>query len=187
MTILDGKEQERQGVMETANLMVVSARTAPKSGGVDDIFTAVVYGQEVEDLAADMEKIAVERNIEAWRQQAQNVRGSDIIVLIGVRGTKRYVTNCGACGYESCDEFDKAEKRLRQDFDGPTCIFKALDLGIAVGSAAKTASILNVDNRIFYRIGAAAKRLNYIPEASIIMGIPLSAKGKNPYFDRTRI
>jgi uncharacterized ferredoxin-like protein len=59
-----------------------------------------------------------------------------------------------------------------------------LDLGIAVGSAVKTASILNVDNRIFYRIGAAAKRLNYMPEASIIMGIPLSAKGKNPYFDR---
>ena len=80
--------------------------------------------------------------------------------------------------------FDKAEKKLRQDFDGPTCIFKALDLGIAVGSAVKTASLLNVDNRIFYRIGAAARRLNYLPEASIIMGIPLSAKGKNPYFDR---
>jgi uncharacterized ferredoxin-like protein len=62
MPILDGKEQERQGLMETANLMVVSARTAPKSGGRDDIFTAVVYGKEIEDIAADIEKIAVERN-----------------------------------------------------------------------------------------------------------------------------
>jgi len=53
-----------------------------------------------------------------------------------------------------------------------------------VSSAAKTASLLNADNRIFYRIGAAAKRLNYMPEASILMGIPLSARGKNPYFDR---
>jgi uncharacterized ferredoxin-like protein len=184
MPILDGKEQERQGVMETANLMVVSARTAPKSGGVDDIFTAVVVGQEIEALAADMEKIGAERKIEAWSQQARSVRDSDTIVLIGVKGTKRYVTNCGACGYGSCDEFEVAEKRLRQDFDGPTCIFKALDLGIAVCSAVKVASTLNVDNRIYYRIGAAAKRLNYMPEASIIMGIPLSAKGKNPYFDR---
>jgi len=186
MPILDGKEQERQGVMETANLMVVSARTAPKSGGVDDIFTAIVYGQEVGDLAADMEKIAAERNIESWKQQAQNVRGADVIVLVGVRGTKRYVTNCGACGYDSCNEFEKAEKRHRQDFDGPTCVFKALDLGVAVGSAAKTANILNVDNRIFYRIGAAAMRLKYMPGASIVMGIPLSARGKNPYFDRER-
>jgi len=184
MPILDGREQERQGVMETANLMVVSARTAPKSGGVDDIFTAVVVGQEIEALAADMEKIGAERKIEAWSQLAGSVRRSDAIVLIGVKGTKRYVTNCGACGYGSCDEFEKAEKRLRQDFEGPTCIFKALDLGVAVCSAVKIASILNVDNRIYYRIGTAAKRLNYMPEASIIMGIPLSAKGKSPYFDR---
>jgi uncharacterized ferredoxin-like protein len=184
MPILEGREQERQGVRETARLMVVSARTSPKSGGVDDILTAVVYGAEVEALAADMEKIAAERKVERWSQQAPNVRDSDVVVLVGVRGTKRYVTNCGACGYGSCEEFEKAEKRLRQDFDGPTCIFKALDLGIAIGSAAKTASLHNVDNRIFYRIGVAAKRLNYLPEASIIMGIPLSAKGKNPYFDR---
>jgi uncharacterized ferredoxin-like protein len=184
MPILDGQDQERQGVMETANLMVVSARTAPKSGGIDDILTSVVYGAEVEALAADMEKIAAERHIERWNQQAPNVRDAEVIVLIGVRGTKSYITNCGACGYESCAEFAKSEKKLRQDFDGPTCIFKAIDLGIAVGTAVKTASLLNVDNRIFYRIGVAAKRLHYMPEASLIMGIPLSAKGKNPYFDR---
>ena len=73
---------------------------------------------------------------------------------------------------------------MGQDFVGPNCIFKLLDLGIALGSAVKTASILNIDNRIMYRIGVAAKRLNMLPEASIIMGIPLSAKGKSIYFDR---
>jgi len=184
MPILDGKEQERQGILETANLMVVSARTAPKSGGIDDILTAVVTGAEIEALAADMERLAVERKIERWGQQAKEVRGAEVIVLIGVRGTKRYVANCGACGYKSCETFEKADKKLGQDFEGPTCIFKALDLGIALGSAVKTASLLNVDNRIFYRIGAVAKRLHYLSEASIIMGIALSALGKNPYFSR---
>jgi uncharacterized ferredoxin-like protein len=185
MPILKGKEQERQGLMETANLMVVSARTAPKSGGRDDILTAVVYGREVEEIAADMEKIAVERQQEGWAQQAREIRASEVIVLIGVRSTISYVTNCGACGYESCEAFNKAPKQRGQDFDGPSCIFKTLDLGIAVGSAARTASLLNADNRIFYRIGAAAMRLNYMPEASTIMGIPLTATGKNPYFDRS--
>jgi len=184
MPIFDGREQERKGLMETANLMLVSARTAPKSGGVDDILTAIVYGAEVGVLAADMEKLAVERKIDRWSKQAQEIKGAEVIVLIGVRGTKRYVTNCGACGYKSCDDFEKAEKKLGQDFEGPTCIFKALDLGIALCSAVKTASLLNVDNRIFYRIGVAAKRLNYLPEASLIMGIPLSSEGKNPYFSR---
>jgi uncharacterized ferredoxin-like protein len=184
MPILDSLEQERQGIMQTANLMVVAARTAPKSGGRDDILAAIVYGPELEALVADMEKIGTERNGERWRQQAQNVRAAQVIVLLGVRGTKSYITNCGACGYESCEAFDKAKKKRGQDFLGPTCIFKALDLGIALCSAVKTASILNADNRIFYRIGVAAQRLRYLPEASIIMGIPLSAKGKNPYFDR---
>lgn len=184
MPILDGKEQERKGVMETASLMLLSARTAPKARGIDDILTAVVYGQELEDLAADLDRLLEERKADGWGRTAQLVRGSEVVILIGARGTKRHVTNCGACGYSSCEEFDNVEKKLRNDFDGPTCTIKALDLGIAIGSAVKTASILNVDNRIFYRIGVAAKRLNYLPEASIIMGIPLSARGKNPYFDR---
>ena len=95
------------------------------------------------------------------------------------------MTNCGGCGYGSCHEFGEAKKKLvGLDFEGPTCLFKALDLGIALGSAAKAANMLNVDNRIFYRIGTAAKRLGYMPEASVIMGITLSATGKSPFFDR---
>jgi uncharacterized ferredoxin-like protein len=63
-------------------------------------------------------------------------------------------------------------------------MLKLLDLGIALGSAAKTAMDLNVDNRIMYRIGVAATRLGYLPGSSVVMGIPLSVKGKNIYFDR---
>jgi len=112
------------------------------------------------------------------------VRDSETVVLIGVRGTKKYGLNCGACGYTTCEEFEKIRKELGRDCVGPTCLFKALDLGIALGSTVKIASTFNVDNRIMYRIGTAAMRLNMLSEASIIMGIPLSVKGKNPYFDR---
>jgi len=170
--------------MQVSRLMLVSARTAPKSGGVDDILTALVFGKEKDSLAAEMEKIGEERSISGFGRDAGNVRNSEAVVLIGIRGTKKFGMNCGACGYADCDEFEKAEKKAGQDFTGPTCIFKALDLGIAMGSAAKTANILNVDNRIMYRIGVAARRLKMMPEASVIMGIPVSAKGKNIYFDR---
>jgi uncharacterized ferredoxin-like protein len=186
MPVLDGREQERQGILETANLMVVAARTAPKAGGKDDILTAVVTGAEIEAIAADMEKIAAERKNPAWAQQAGIIKDAYAVVIIGVRGTKSYGINCGACGFGSCDDFTKVEKKTGQDFDGPNCMMKILDLGIAICSAVKIASILNADNRIYYRIGAAARRLRYLPEASVIMGIPLSATGKNPHFDRER-
>jgi hypothetical protein len=50
-------------------------------------------------------------------------------------------------------------------------------------SAVKTASIHNVDNRIMYTIGVAAKKLGLL-DADVILGIPLSATSKNIYFDR---
>jgi uncharacterized ferredoxin-like protein len=186
MPVLDGRQQERQGILEIANLMVVAARTAPKAGGKDDILTAVVTGPEAAAIAGEMEKIAAERNNPAWIRQAGIIKEADAIVIIGVRGTKSYGLDCGACGFETCDDFTKTEKRAGLDFDGPNCMMKNLDLGIAICSAVKIASILNADNRIYYRIGAAVRRLPYLPEASVIMGVPLSAAGKNPHFDRER-
>lgn len=186
MTAVRGEKDEREGVLYAAKLMLVSARTAPKSGGVDDILSMMVFGEKKEQLADEMDKIAEERKSDGFKRDAKNVRDSEAVVLIGVRGTHLSGLDCGGCGYPSCDEFQKAEKRVGRDFVGPTCIFKLLDLGIALGSAVKTASILNVDNRVMYRAGAAAKRLNMLSEASVIMGIPVSAKGKNIYFDRSR-
>jgi len=181
---IESNKAEQEAVLEVAKLMMVAARTAPKSGGVDDIITLIVHGEEKDAIANKMENIAEERKAEGFRRDAKNVRDSNAVVLIGVRGNKSFGLNCGACGYKTCKEFEERKKELGEDFIGPTCLFKALDLGIALGSAVKTASELNVDNRIMFRIGTAAMKLKLLPEATVIMGIPLSAKGKSIYFDR---
>ncbi|MEM3904925.1 MAG: ferredoxin domain-containing protein, partial [Sulfolobales archaeon] len=54
---------------------------------------------------------------------------------------------------------------------------------IAVGSAFKTASNMNVDNRIMFSVGVAAQELGLI-DCDYVLGIPLSTTAKNPYFDR---
>jgi len=181
--IIASKDAEHDAIFETAKLMLAAARTAPKSAGIDDILTLMVYGREKDAIADKMQEIAQERKAEAFNRDAKNVRDSEAVVLIGVRGHKSFGFNCGACGHKTCAEFDETLER-GEDFQGPTCVFKALDLGIALGSAAKTASLLNVDNRIMYRIGTAAMMLNMMPEVTTTMGIPLSTKGKSIYFDR---
>jgi uncharacterized ferredoxin-like protein len=183
--IIESENGEREAILEAAKLMLISARTAPKSAGIDDVLTIIVHGEEKDAIAGKMEEIAGERKIERFRRDAKNVRDSEAVVMIGVRGNKSLGLNCGACGYESCKEFDEAQKKFGEDFLGPTCLAKALDLGIALGSAVKTASMLNVDNRVMYRVGTAALKLNLLPEATVVMGIPVSAKGKNIYFDRS--
>lgn len=178
------EEGEREAILEVARLMQVAAKTAPKAMGADDVLTLIIYGEEKNAIAEEMNKIADERKADLFKRDAKSVMDSDAILLIGVRGGKSLGLNCGACGYRNCREFEETQKKYGQDFIGPTCVFKALDLGVALGSAVKIASILNVDNRIMYRIGTAAMRMRLIPEATVIIGIPLSAKSKSIYFDR---
>ena len=170
--------------MRAAELMMVSCRTAPKSAGVDDIETILITGEEKDKIAAEMEKMGDERNIDGFKRDADNVKRSEAVLMVGVNGGRSFGLSCGACGHTTCKEFDAARRTSGLDFEGPTCIFKAMDLGIALGSAARMASDLNVDNRIMYRAGTAAKRLGHLSKSSVVMGIPVSAFGKNIYFDR---
>ena len=169
--------------------MASSARTAPKARGVDTIETVIVDGNDLELLASAMEDKAKERPpylSSSFTRDARNVRGSGCVLLIGVTGNPKKAEqplDCGACGYKSCQDLLNAGKQQGKDFSGPICIFQAMDLGIALGSAAKLASQLNVDNRMMYTIGAAAKKLKLL-DSDIVIGIPLSVAGKNIYFDR---
>ncbi|MGQ9543367.1 MAG: ferredoxin domain-containing protein [Candidatus Bathyarchaeia archaeon] len=184
MPIVESSDTEFEGLVSVARLMMISARTAPKSGGKDDVETLLIYGEEKDMIADEMEKIGKERDSKGFLRDSRNVRDSAAVVLIGVEGTKSFGLNCGGCGFKTCAEFDKAVKGKGLDFKGPNCIFKSLDMGIALGSAAKTAMDHNADNRIMYRIGTAAMRLGFTKKSSMVMGIPLSAKGKSIYFDR---
>ena len=182
--IVESGNAEREGILEAARFMLIAARTAPKTAGIDDVLGLIVYGKEKDAIADKMDEVGADRKIEGFKRDARNVRDSEAVVLIGVKGSKSAGLNCGGCSFEGCVEFDEAKKKLGRDFVGPTCVFKALDLGIALGSAAKTAGVLNVDNRVMYRVGTAAMKLRLLPDATVIMGIPISTKGKNIYFDR---
>jgi uncharacterized ferredoxin-like protein len=71
-------------------------------------------------------------------------------------------------------------------FRGPNCAVRMADLGIALGSAVKTASIHNVDNRVMYSAGVGALSLGWLEGCGVAYGAPLRASGKDIFFDRTR-
>jgi len=172
---------EKDTVRMVGELMAVAARTAPKAGGQDFIEVQLISDSERIALGNDMIHVAKERKLAGFERDGKNVLDSDAVLIIGLLPHKGVGLNCGACGYKTCQEFN--EKSHSGDFDGPNCAIRLLDLGIALGSAAKMASELNVDNRIMYRIGVSAKRLK-IGKAQVCHGIPLSATGKSIFFDR---
>jgi len=179
-------ELKKKAVMEVAEQLAIAARTAPKGRGRDDISIAVLTDEEKESVAQKLDSLSAERGLAWFKRDADNVRKSMVVLLFGVKGSKARDLNCTGCGYASCADFDKVEKMAKADFSGPNCMFALIDIGIALGSAVKLASELGVDNRIMYTVGLAAKKLNLI-DADVIMGLPLSATGKNIYFDRPKV
>lgn len=181
MPVINGPESEQQAVVEVAKLMLVSIRTAPKSKGLDNIKAEILTGTDKADIADRMRTYASEKG-DTWYRDGKNIDDSAALVLIGVQGIPIDLANCGLCGFNTCEEL--TEIREDQQEPKPCCTFKHLDLGIALGSAVKTASIHNIDCRIMYRPGRAAKELGYLQDVDLIITIPLSATGKNIYFDR---
>lgn len=165
-----------------ADLMALSARTAPKATGKDFIELRVIQGEELERLADAMAEYAEEKNIPGFKRDGENVRNSGAVLLVALKDAQMAGLNCGACGVPKC-ELLPPKMQEGPEFAGPICAWRLVDLGIALGSAAKTAGILNADNRIMYRPGVLARKLGLI-EGEIVAAIPLSATGKSIYFDR---
>ncbi len=175
-----GSDIMKDVIKLVGDLMTISARTAPKAKGRDFIEVEIIDGEDLERMADEMVKYGEETGKKSYGRDANNVRNSDAVFLISLNEAKVTGLNCGACGFPICSELTIKEG---PEFDGGICAWRLVDLGIALGSAVKTAGILNVDNRVMYTVGAIAKRLGLI-KGEIAIGVPLSATGKNIYFDR---
>ncbi|OYT47122.1 MAG: ferredoxin [Desulfurococcales archaeon ex4484_42] len=163
--MLEEPQLIKDGVLNVVKLMAIAAKTAPKARGIDNISVAVLTSRdELEVLANKMEELANEYG-QFLKRDAKNVRESDAVILIGAKVID--------IGLKSPPEYKV----------GINTVAALLNLGIALGSAVKIASILNVDNRIMYSVGIAAQKLKLL-DADYIIGIPVSVRGKNIYFDR---
>ncbi len=183
---MNGTHELQDAVITVAHLMALSARTAPKARGVDTLVIRVVPQEDLGFLAQELEKIGTAKGRSFFFRDAGNLRESDACLLIGMKKEPTAGLDCGACGFPTCREMlCYAHIELdRMDMKGPCCAIRVADLGIAVGSAVKTASLHNVDNRVMYSTGLAALRLEWMKDCVICLGIPLKASGKNIFFDR---
>jgi uncharacterized ferredoxin-like protein len=199
---MSGERTEQQAisaaaVRQVATLMAAAAITAPKSGG--QLFlagkpafleTVIIDNPDTRtELAGWLRARGKERREAIWFRDADVAAAVDAILFIGL-APNWYPPNydCGACGYATCAEFLHASKTLRGEsaeleFTGPTCNVRDIDLGIAVGSAARTASLHAIDCRAQTRVAVAARKLGHI-SAEFAVALSLSVTHKAIGFDR---
>ncbi|MBI4335687.1 MAG: ferredoxin [Candidatus Omnitrophica bacterium] len=173
--IRKSNEAEMQALEQVANLMCAAARTAPKTRGIDNIQVLIATDNDIKKLIPKMIEIAARENRKSCDRDAHNIENARACVIIGAKANPAGL-NCGFCGFKTCEELKKA---------GAICAYNSMDLGIAVSSAVSIAAQFHIDNRIMYSIGLASLELGlFEKDIKQVVGIPLSATGKNIFFDR---
>jgi uncharacterized ferredoxin-like protein len=194
---MNQNEMFSDAVRHVAKLCAVAAMTAPKSGGqlfikgaTPFIETVIVEDKATLKRLADWLREQGQKHKEAiWHRDADTAEKLDLVLFIGLAEWYPPQYDCGACGFGTCAEFlqarpnHKTETSSDWQFDGPICQLRCIDLGIAVGSAAKTASLNNIDTRCQTRIAAAARRLKII-KADVAVALSMSVSHKNIFFDK---
>ncbi|WP_165046992.1 MULTISPECIES: ferredoxin domain-containing protein [unclassified Adlercreutzia] len=172
--IMNERDLRHAQAVDIAQKMMVAARTAPKGKGVDIVECAVVDGDDAERLAQEMERVSEETGFKFFLRDANNVRASECVVLVGTR-EKAHGLNCGHCGFATCAGRSQ----------GVPCAINSVDVGIALGSACATATDHRVDTRVMFSAGLAAQRLGMLGEGvRQVYGIVVSISSKSPFFDR---
>lgn len=194
---MDQRTIFQEALRQVASLCAVAAVTAPKSGGQLFLKGSKPFIETVilEDLDTQM-RLAEwlrerGRKLKApiWFRDAEAAEKLDLVLFIGLAKWYPPVYDCGACGYATCAEFLRAREHEKTagsedwEFPGPICQLRCVDLGIAVGSAARVASLHNIDYRCQTRIAAAARHLGII-QADLAVAISMSVSHKNIFFDK---
>ncbi|MBD5249493.1 MAG: ferredoxin [Barnesiella sp.] len=172
--IVNERNNRAERILHAAMQMLTAARTAPKGRGADTLEVALLTGDDLERLAAEMDRlVAEEGKAPFFSRDAGCLRKSEAVILIGSRNIPLGL-NCTRCGFPSCGNKPKEVP----------CVFNNVDAGIAIGSVTAMAAQMHIDNRVMFSAGVAAESLSLMPEVRGICAIPLSCSSKSPFFDR---
>ncbi len=185
------EEDRREAAKLVARLLLASATTTPRVGGVGECTVHIIDDEcEIEDLCQAVEDMAEDNS--SWkffRRDAMMMRDADALLLITSLRSKNDPSdiNCNMCGHLTCDNLREAERLPRDKsiaFPGPLCIFRANNIAYAVDGVISLARNLGIDYGVFWSAGAAAMRMRLLPrETGLALAVAISITEKSPFRD----
>lgn len=168
------REIRNQLIAEGARAMMVAARTAPKTKGMDTLEVVMLCGaEEIRRLSEAMRLRATQTGMHFLERDAVSILHAGAIILIGAHRMEHNL-NCSYCGAPSCALKPEAAP----------CAFNSIDLGIATGSACATAADKRLDTRVMFSAGWCAMGLGLLQNCTQALAIAVGIDSKNPFFDR---
>jgi uncharacterized ferredoxin-like protein len=193
MAIFDGNKAASEYLVEVAKACILAANRAPALTIRLGVKTEILTGEDVVPLIDVMQtlgKAAGMLEMEgATYRNLLDAKEALVIVLFGADLTKAVGWDCGGCGFPNCAEFTKYVKTSKGQGAvalGPSCLWKAIDFGIAADYACACAAMHRLETRIQFTMGSMAMLLGRLEGCSLIVGLPLGP-GSNIWFDRQGI
>ncbi len=186
MTIKQMDTLVEQGIDRAVELISMAAYTSFRFNNRNTIKLIAIEKEDLEQIAeycfslGDMSPLAARDG----RNLVQMMKEPCSLLVIGDKRKSDFNYNCGACGYRTCAEMNKQEEVESLTANGPSCVFKNINLGIAANAAASMAHRLGLYCRVFSTLAFGAKALELIEDVDICISVCVSAGKKNPFFDR---
>jgi len=186
MPIIEMPDLIQNGLARAVELMAVAAHNSFRFNDRNTVRMRAIDGEDLEQIAeycfslGDMSPLAARDG----RHLVQLMKEPCSLLLIGDKRKSDFNYNCGACGYRTCAEMNGAEEVESLTANGPSCMFKNINMNIAANAAASMAHRLGLHCRIFSTLGFSALALELIEEVDLCVSVSVSVAKKNPYFDR---
>ena len=191
MAIHDGNEAAYDHLLEVAKACAVAAARAPTVTGKLGIKMEIVTDEDQKPMIEVLEalgKASLFQRVDANSYRKLIDAGtSPPVLLLGADLTEAIGWDCGGCGFSTCGEFMKylrKNKGVGAGAYGPTCMWKALDFGIAADHACACAAMHRVEARIQFSMGAVSMLLGRLDGCSFVLGLPMGPLGSDIWFDR---
>jgi uncharacterized ferredoxin-like protein len=176
-----GKDVSQEHLLDVAKHCVHAYFKAPQITGNTKLEAEIVTGDDLVPIIEMLGALAkinqfIRWDYETFKSNYDAGTPPVLVLLFGDLTTSQMGWDCGACGFPTCNEFNKyahENKNVGQLWAGPSCNWKVIDYGIACDWAAAAAAQYKVDNRIQGDSGAVAAMLGYMPETSAYIGLPL--------------
>ncbi len=191
---LIGTDYLQGHLVEVAKSIVLAIHKAPQITGKTTIEAEIIWGEDILPIIEVLEPIAPIVRYVQW--DYETIKGcyekgeSPVIINIGAKVNRSNLAwNCGACGFNTCAEFNVYSKDQGGggQLGGPCCNWKILDYAIACDWACASAWQSKVDNRIMGSIGFALQALNYLPNSDVKLGLVLGPPRESVYFSRDEV
>ena len=174
------------GLDRAVELMAVAAHDSFRFGNRNTVKILCLGKEEMTDIGefcysmGDMSPLAARDG----RFVMELVKEPCALLLLGDKRKSDFNYDCGACGYRTCAELNRAEEVEALTANGPTCQFKNMNVNMAADAAAAMAWRLGLHCRVFSTLGMAAFALKLIDDVDLAVSVCVSVAKTDPFFDR---